>query len=93
MKKSFLSVVLLIVMLFSFGISANADEYDYSYYLSSAEYVDDGKIEATVVLSSKYGSTVDVNSTLVLAIYDDTTETLLSLKISRINYFAPSFFL
>lgn len=77
MKKPTSFFALVFTML-AMCICVNASDYSFGYYMESAEYVDDNVVEATIILTSSYGNTQDVDTNLILAIYDDVSNTLLN---------------
>lgn len=87
--KKIFSLVLMLVMIFSFGTVMASAKYDYSYFISDVEYVDDYTIEATIVFTGQYGSTVDVETLCYLAVYDDVEEVMLNVSAEGYDYYKP----
>lgn len=87
--KKIFSLALMLVMIFSFGTVMASAKYDYSYFISGVEYVDDYTIEATIVFTGQYGSTVDVETLCYLAVYDDVEEVMLNVSAQGYDYYKP----
>lgn len=86
--KKLLSILTIMAMLFAVS-TVYATDYSFGYYLKSAEYIGNNTVEAKVVLTSFYGNTADVNTNLILAVYDDTENRLLNTVSTTVNLENP----